>query len=160
MADPDAAGRAALGVAALTPDQPIIAEVPQNALKPEYIIAINKLIRINNRTKAPRVTAIASDATPTINTDTVDQFHITALAVAITSMTTNLGGTPDDGQTLIIRIKDNGTTRAITWGSKFVSTGTGTLLANTSANKTHLVRLLYDANVGKWACIGSDATGY
>lgn len=41
-------------------------------------------------------------------------FTITALAAAITSFTTNLSGTPTTGQKLIIRIKDDGTARAIT----------------------------------------------
>jgi len=34
-------------------------------------------------------------------------------------MTTNLSGTPTNFQSLIIRIKDNGTARAITWGASF-----------------------------------------
>jgi len=34
-------------------------------------------------------------------------------------MTTNLSGTPTNFQSLIIRIKDNGTARAITWGDSF-----------------------------------------
>ena len=71
----------------------------------------------------PRTNTVASHATPSINTDTTDIFTITAQAEAITSMTTNLSGTPVNGQKLIIRIKDNGTARAITWGASFASRG-------------------------------------
>ena len=70
---------------------------------------------LTNKRVTGRVTSEASSATPTINTDNSDAHSITALAVAITSMTTNLTGTPTNFQKLIIRIKDNGTARAITW---------------------------------------------
>lgn len=109
---------------------------------------------------APRVNSTASSATPSINTNTTDLFEITALAAAITSMTTNLTGSPSDGQKLIIRIKDNGTARAITWGASFSSSGVATLLATTIVNKQHTVGLVWDANVSKWVCLAVDATGY
>lgn len=107
-----------------------------------------------------RINTVASSATPAINTDTTDQFNITALAVAITSMTSGLTGTPRDGQTLMIRIKDNATARAIAWGTSFVSSGVATLLATTVISKTHLIGLRYDAAVAKWVCIAVDAVGY
>lgn len=108
----------------------------------------------------PRVNTVASSATPAINTDTTDIFTITALAAAITSMTTNLTGTPVNGQKLQIRIKDNGTARAITWGTSFVSSGVATLLATTVISKTHLIQLEYDSTAAKWVCMAVDATGY
>lgn len=107
-----------------------------------------------------RINTIASSATPAINTDTTDQFNITALAAAITSMTSGLTGTPRDGQHLMIRIKDNGTARAITWGTSFVSSGIATLLATTVIGKTHLIGLIYDLAAAKWVCVAVDATGY
>lgn len=107
-----------------------------------------------------RVHTATSSATPAINVGTTDEFTITALAVAITSMTTNLTGTPVDGQSLLIRIKDNGTARAITWGSSFVSSGVATLLATTAISKTHTIALKYDAAAAKWVCLAVDATGY
>lgn len=103
-----------------------------------------------------RVGTVASIATPTINTNNVDQFNITALAGPITSMTTNLSGTPVDGQRLRIRFKDNGTGRSITWGASF----TGNLLSTTVANKTHVQELVYDAAAGKWAGTFVDTAGY
>lgn len=107
-----------------------------------------------------RINSTASSATPAINTDTTDQFNITALAAAITSMTSGLTGTPRDGQHLMVRFKDNGTARAITWGASFVSSGIATLLATTVISKTHLVGLIYDSAAAKWVCVAVDATGY
>lgn len=107
-----------------------------------------------------RINSTTSSATPAINVDTTDQFNITALAAAITSMTSGLTGTPRDGQHLMIRIKDNGTARAITWGTSFVSSGVATLLATTVVSKTHLIGLIYDSTAAKWVCVAVDATGY
>lgn len=115
---------------------------------------------LTNKTLTPRVNTTASSATPSINTDTTDIFTITALAAAITSMTTNLTGSPVNGQRLTIRFKDNGTARAITWGASFASSGTATLLATTVVNKTHLVNLLYDSTAAKWICTACDLVGY
>jgi hypothetical protein len=107
-----------------------------------------------------RVNTTASSATPAINVDTTDQFTITALAAAITSMTSGLSGTPRDGQKLMVRIKDNGTARAITWGASFQSSGVATLPTTTVINKTHMVGLIYDSAAAIWVCVAVDATGY
>lgn len=115
---------------------------------------------LTNKRVTPRVNTTASSATPTINTDTTDIFTITALAANITSMTTNLSGTPTGGQKLLIRIKDDGTPRTITWGASFTSSGVATLLATTSTSKTHWVGLIWDDVASKWVCTAVDATGY
>jgi hypothetical protein len=66
-----------------------------------------------------RTGTVASSATPTINTDVVDYYSITALAANITSFTTNLTGTPNDADELVVSITDDGTARTIAWGSAF-----------------------------------------
>jgi len=113
-----------------------------------------------NERVTPRINSTTSSATPAINTDITDQFNITALAAAITSMTSGLTGTPTDGQKLLIRIKDNGTARAITWGASFVSSGSATLLATTVISKTHMVGLIYESAAAVWACQAVDTNGY
>ncbi|MFC9436912.1 hypothetical protein [Nocardia sp. NPDC057030] len=115
---------------------------------------------LTNKAITPRVNTTASSATPSINTDTTDVFTITALAAAITSMTSGLSGTPVNGQKLLIRIKDNGTARTITWGTSFVSSGIATLLSTTVISKTHLIGLIYDSTAAKWVCMACDPTGY
>lgn len=93
--------------------------------------------------------SIASSATPSINVDVVNCYSITALAAAITAV--GIVGTPTDFQPLLVRIKDNGTARAITWGSKFEA-GSVALPTTTVLGKTLLVGFRYDSVDGKFAC--------
>ncbi len=107
----------------------------------------------NKRTTA-RVTTISSSGTPTINTDNCDAVTITALAAAITSMTTNLSGTPVDFDRLMFRIKDNGTARAITWGASFLAKGVA-LPTTTVISKCLTVGFIWDAVASVWGCVAS-----
>lgn len=107
---------------------------------------------LTNKRVTPRVNSIASSATPTTNTDNYDVVNITALAAAITSMTTNLSGTPTIGQGLIFMIKDNGTARAITWGASFSAKGVA-LPTTTVISKLLTVGFMWNGST--WGCIGS-----
>jgi len=109
---------------------------------------------LTNKRITKRITTISSSATPTVNTDNCDCVTITAQAAAITSMTTNLSGTPTNFQTLIYRIKDDGTGRAITWGSSFEAKGTA-LPTTTVASKVLTVGFIYDTVTSKWGCVAS-----
>ena len=106
---------------------------------------------LTNKSVNPRVTTEASSATPTINTDNSDAHSITALATNITSMTTNLSGTPVNFQKLIIRILDNGTARTITWGATFVDEGFP-LPDTTVLGKILTVGFFYNTVTSKWGC--------
>lgn len=105
---------------------------------------------------ASRVTSITSSATPTINTDNCDTVNITALAAAINTMSTNLSGTPVDKDLLEFEIKDDGTPRAITWGTSFVAGGAD-LPTTTVASKILTVLFQYSTanTLNKWRCIAS-----
>lgn len=117
-----------------------------------YATASNTLTFTNKRITA-RTGTTASSATPTINTDNVDYYSITALAAAITSFTTNLSGTPTDAQTLWISITDNGTARAITWGASFEASTVA--LPTTTVISTRLdVGFIWNAATSKWRCVG------
>lgn len=105
---------------------------------------------LTNKRITKRVGTVASSATPTINSDNVDLFTITALAAAITSMTTNLSGTPTDWQNLQIAITDNWTARAITWGATFESSSM--ILPTTTTISTRL-DIFFIWNASKWRCI-------
>jgi len=107
---------------------------------------------LTNKRITQRVTTITSSATPTINTNNCDAVTITALATNITSMTTNLSGTPTNFQKLLIRIKDNGTARAITWGASFIPMGSA-LPTTTVVSKILLVEFVYDTVTSKWGCV-------
>lgn len=51
---------------------------------------------VTNKRVTKRVETVASSATPASNTDSYDVTKITGLAVAITSLTSGLTGTPVD----------------------------------------------------------------
>lgn len=117
------------------------------------IVGISDTQTLTNKRITPRIGSTASSATPTINTDNYDIYEITALAAAITSFTTNLSGTPNDGDILEIAITDNGTARAITWGTSFESTTV--LLPTTTVVSTRIrIFLQWDTVDSKWACVG------
>ncbi len=107
---------------------------------------------LTNKRVTPRITTISSSATPTVNTDNCDCVDITALAAAITSMTTNLSGTATNFQKLIFRIKDDGTARAITWGASFVANGVA-LPTTTVLSKLLTVGFIYNGST--WGCVAS-----
>lgn len=110
--------------------------------------------QLSKRRGKIKVTTATSSATPTINTDNFDMLRITAQAAAITSMTTNLTGTPEDGDTLIVSITDNGTARAITWGASFESSGTVTLPTTTVISTRLDVAFIWNATTSKWRIAG------
>ena len=103
--------------------------------------------------KTKDVWYITSDATPDVCVDKYNHVHITALATAITSMTSGLSGTPVDFQTLTYRIKDDGTGRAITWGASFVARGYA-LPTTTVASKITYVVFKYNSTAAIWECVG------
>ena len=86
----------------------------------------------------------------------MDTYSITALAADITSFTTNLSGTPFNHQRLVIRIKDNGTARALAWGASFVAGGVA-LPTTTVLSKILTVGFIYNSDNGlnKWQCVAS-----
>lgn len=109
---------------------------------------------LTNKRITARVGSTASSATPAINTDNYDIYQITALAAAITSFTTNLTGTPVDGDALIIEITDNGTARALTFGAKFASSGNVTLPTTTVISTKLTLGFIYDTAAAVWRLVG------
>lgn len=101
-----------------------------------------------------RVTTITSSSTPTVNTDLCDAVTITALAAAITSMTSGLTGTPKNFDMLLFRIKDNGTARAITWGASFAAAG-ASLPTTTVLSKVLHALFIWDSVAAKWCCLST-----
>ena len=100
----------------------------------------------------PRVLAsTANSATPTLNTDLYDMMVITGQSVAITSFTTNLTGTPVNGQKLWISITGTGAI-AITWGASFESSTV--TLPSTTVNTNRLdIGFIYNVATSDWRCV-------
>lgn len=110
---------------------------------------------LTNKRWTARVTSQTTvSATPSINTDNQDIWKVTAQAVDITNMSTNLTGTPVDGDILEIQITGTAA-RAITWGTSFASS-TVTLPTTTTTTATLTVIFQYYTNSSygnnKWIC--------
>lgn len=90
-----------------------------------------------------RIGTEASSGTSTPTADTVDQWNVTALAVADAFAAPT--GTPVDGQDLIIRIKDNGTARALTWNAIYRASSDLALPSTTVLSKTLYLGFRYNA---------------
>jgi hypothetical protein len=91
--------------------------------------------------------SILSAATIQPTSNTTNQYNVTALATsAIFAAPT---GSPADGQRLLIRIKDDGTARGLTWSASYREIGT-TLPTTTVATKTTYVDCIYNSADIKW----------
>ncbi|MBA7476359.1 hypothetical protein ES707_11744 [subsurface metagenome] len=104
---------------------------------------------LTNKRITKRVVSIASSPTPTPNGDITDIYKITALAEAATFGAPT--GTPTDNQTLVIKIKDNGTIRALSWNAIYVGIGVD-LPDTTIAGKLTMVGFMYNSDTSKWEC--------
>jgi hypothetical protein len=98
----------------------------------------------------PSVQSVASAATVTPISSN-DLVIITAQAAALTLA--NPTGTWSQGKDLMIRIKDDGTARAITWDTKYRAIGV-TLPTTTVISKTTYVGIIYNFTDDKFDAIG------
>lgn len=112
---------------------------------------ISSTSTLTNKRVTPRTGSTTSSATPTINTDNVDIYSLTAQTVDITSFTTNLTGTPTHGQSLIIEITGTAA-RAITWGASFEAS-TVALPTTTVTTAMLTVGFKWNSTTSKWRCL-------
>jgi hypothetical protein len=95
---------------------------------------------------APRIQSVssASTVTPTFSND---QVNITALAAACQLL--NPTGTAIPAFGLVVRIKDNGTARALTYDTQYRAIGV-TLPSTTVISKTLYLGMIYNSTDTKW----------
>lgn len=98
----------------------------------------------------PRVSSTTSTATLTPDISAFDQYNLTAQAAGLTVAAPT--GTPVDGNKLIIRILDNGTSQTITWNGTYTAIGV-TLPTATTANKMIYVGCVYNSANTRWDVI-------
>lgn len=101
---------------------------------------------IGAATASPAIQSVASSATVT-PTFANDQVNITAQAAALALA--NPTGTAVDGWGVTIRIKDNGTARAISYGTQYRALGV-TLPTTTVLGKTLYLGMIFNAADTKW----------
>jgi len=110
---------------------------------------------LTNKRITPRVNAQTTTASPWAwNSDSFDQQSFSALANALTINAD--AGTPVDGQRTILRFKDNGTARALTWttGSSKSFRAIGVTLPTTTViGKTTYVGCIYNTADSRWDAI-------
>jgi hypothetical protein len=102
---------------------------------------------LQNKRIDPRVVSATTATTLTPDVSAADQYAYTALASGLTINAPT--GTPVDGDKLIFRILDNGTTRALTWNATYTVIGT-TLPTATTASKMTYVGCIYNAANTRW----------
>jgi hypothetical protein len=102
-----------------------------------------------------RIASAATIASPLAwNSDSYDVYELTALAGNLTINAD--AGTPVNGQKILFRIKDSGTTRTLTWttGTTKAFRAVGVILpAATVANKIVYVGALYNSTDSRWDVI-------
>lgn len=125
----------------------------KNAIRDKFESLSSSAETLTNKRINPRVLSTTSAANPSINTDNCDIYKLTAQAEAVASFTTNLSGTPVDGQVLIIQITGTAA-RAITWGAKFEAS-TVALPTTTVTTNMLTVGFIYNSVTAKWRCVAS-----
>lgn len=105
--------------------------------------------------RSPIIQAVTSSATVTPTFDD-DMVKITAQAANLTLA--NPTGTAIPGLGIVIRIKDNGTARTITFGSQYRAIGV-TLPTTTVISKTLYICMVYNSDDTKWdvLAVGQEA---
>ena len=106
---------------------------------------------LTNKRITMRVQSVTSSATVTPSADNDDCVKITAQAAALTLA--NPSGTATSMQPMTIRIKDNGTARAITFGANYRAIGI-TLPTTTVISKTIYLGMMYNSDDTKWDVVG------
>ena len=99
---------------------------------------------------APRVVTTTDDATAVIDLDATDRYHLTAIANATTISTT---GTLVSGKARLIRLKDAGVAKGLTWDAAFRAIGV-TLPTTTVAGKTHYILCVDNTDDSKVDVLG------
>lgn len=105
---------------------------------------------LTNKRIDPRVTSTTSSSTPTPNVANEDIYILTALAANATFGVPT--GTPVQGTKLLVRIKDNGTSRTLAWNAIYRAIGV-TLPTATTISKTLYVGFVYNSTDTRWDCI-------
>ena len=153
-------------------------EIQDTSANHQYVLAVNELTAdrtvtlplltgndeftfnantqtLTNKRITPRVisaTSYTTDTGTSLDVSTCDQFEITAQAGPL--LFNAPSGTPGGGQKLIIRIKDNGTARALTYNAIFRAMGVA-LPTTTVLSKTLYMGFIYNATDTKWDLVAA-----
>jgi len=110
---------------------------------------------------APRVSSAASPSSISLDIGSYDQYVVTALANSL-SFPASTTGSPVNGSKIIIRIKDDGTARALSWttsgAGSFRAIGV-TLPTTTVVSKVLYVGCIYNSTESYWDVVAVNVQG-
>lgn len=112
--------------------------------------SISSTSTITNKRNQPRITSAASYTTDTgtsLDVSTTDIFVITAQAGALKF--NNPSGTPVAGEKFVIRVKDNGSPRALTYDTQYRASSDLALPTTTVTSKTLYMLFIWNATDSK-----------
>ena len=115
------------------------------------LVGVSDTQTLTNKRITKRVGTTASSATPTPNSDTDDVYTVTALAAGATFGAPS--GTPTNGQSLVIRIKDNGTARALDFNAAYRFSSDLAKPITTILGKTLYMGFMWNSTDSKWDCL-------
>ncbi len=118
---------------------------------PSSVVLTTSTQSLTNKRITARVGTTASGTTITPHADNHDTYTVTALAANATFAAP--AGTPTDMQPLLIRIKDNGTARTLTWNAIYRA-GDIALPTTTVISKTMYAQFVYNLADTKWDFVG------
>lgn len=104
-----------------------------------------------NKRNTKRVTTGTTAGTHTIDANASDMFTVTAQNG--TAVFASPSGTPTVGQTLIMRIKDNGTAAALSFGTIYNFSSDLVAPTTTIASKTLYMGFVWNEVSSKWECL-------
>lgn len=140
-------GGAGVAPTTITTGTGVVTALGNTANTANGLVTGSGTVTLLNKRIDSRVSASASPASLTPDISAFDQYNVTALANALTINAPI--GTPTDGSKLLIRLLDNGTTRALTWNGTYTVIGS-VLPTSTTAGKTTYVGCIYNANNTRW----------
>lgn len=103
-------------------------------------------------TPVPQVYSVASASTINIDAGLYDTVDVTALATGAAFAAPT--GVINNAQKLVVRLKDNGVSRALSWDPVFASGGPALPTATTSGKRTHL-GFIYNSGTSEWFLVAS-----
>jgi hypothetical protein len=116
------------------------------------VVGLTDTQTLTNKRVTPRLNTTADTGSLTVDSDATDLYTVTALAQACTINAPS--GTPTGGQRLMIRFKDNGTARGLTFATgssgQFRASSDLALPTTTTLSKTLYCLFIYNATDSRW----------
>jgi len=142
-----ASGTFDFAVAPVSGDE-ILVTYQSQTLSSDTVVVTTGAQTLEDKAITKRVVTTTDDATAVIDVAVTDIYELTAIANATTFSFT---GTPVDGQNIVIRFKDAGVTKGLTW-TGFTAIGV-TLPTATTAGKWTYVGVIYNAGASQYQVV-------